>query len=426
MWRRPTRQPTPREVRRRVIELSANDGGGAAQVRERHRLRDLTLLFASSLTVMAGTPVAPALPTMAAAFEGHPSSDLLVRLMLTMPGLCIGLLAPASGWMVDRFGRKPLLLWGTVLYAAAGSTGLYLDSLLWILAGRAVLGVAVSAIMTAAVTLIGDYFTGTARHRFVGLQAAFMSFGGMLFLVGGGLLADLSWRGPFAVYLGALVVVPMVIWSIREPVRHGISTAEAGDSAGEHTPRGVIGMIYAIAFFGMLALYAIPVQLPFHLETLLNADSTSTGLALACMTLFSTVSSMCYSRIKARLSFQWVVAAMLLGVAVGYAIVAMATAYVIILLGMMISGLGLGLLMPNLNVWLMTEAPEAKRGRLVGGLTMSLFLGQFASPIVLRPIQDVWGTVGVFYALAACMGVAMVGFGGYALSRTLGTRFPVH
>ncbi|MEX0742256.1 MAG: MFS transporter, partial [Phycisphaeraceae bacterium] len=143
---------------------------------------------------MAGTPVAPALPTMAVAFEGQPSVDLLVRLMLTMPGLFIALLAPASGWLVDRFGRKPLLVWGTVLYAAAGSTGLYLDSLWAILVGRALLGVAVSAIMTAAVTLIGDYFTDTARHRFLGSQAAFMSAGGMVFLLAGGMLADVSWR----------------------------------------------------------------------------------------------------------------------------------------------------------------------------------------------------------------------------------------
>ncbi|MEX2671496.1 MAG: hypothetical protein WD294_05230 [Phycisphaeraceae bacterium] len=95
----------------------------------------------------------------------------------------------------------------------------------------------------------------------------------------------------------------------------------------------------------------------------------------------------------------------------------MAVSYAVVLLGMMVAGLGLGLLMPNLNVWLMSHAPEASRGRFVGGLTMALFFGQFVSPIALRPLLSVWGTVGVFAALGVCMLAAMIGFAGYALTR---------
>ncbi len=395
-----------------VIALSKTQ---SVEPREsRQELRNLTLLCASSLTVMAGTPISPALPTMATVFAAHPSADLLVRLMLTMPGLFIALLAPASGWLVDRFGRKPLLLWGTVLYTAAGSSGLYLDSLWAILVGRALLGVAVAAIMTAAVTLIGDYFIGPARQRFLGLQAAFMSFGGMIFLLSGGLLSDLSWRGPFAIYLAAMIVVPMVVLTIREPLRTAAHHSHKSRLAAARAPWGVIALIYAIAFLGMTSFFAIPVQLPFHLQVFLAADGTQVGIAIACMTLFATLSSMLYYRIKTRLSFQGVVAVMLLGLSVGYLIVALASSYAWILVGMLVAGLGLGLLMPNLNVWLMSNAPESIRGRLVGGLTMSLFLGQFISPIVLRPILAVWGTTGVFAVLAGIMLVATIGFGGYA------------
>ncbi|MEX0742183.1 MAG: MFS transporter, partial [Phycisphaeraceae bacterium] len=214
-------------------------------------------------------------------------------------------------------------------------------------------------------------------------------------------------------------VVPMVIWSIHEPVRpHTTIDNESRDqSAPARAPRGVIMLIYAIAFLGMIAFYAIPLQIPFHLKILTGANGTYAGLAIACMTLFATVSAMLYSRVKAKLSFPGVVAVMLLIVATGYLIVAMAVSYTVVLLGMMVAGLGLGLLMPNLNVWLMSHAPEASRGRFVGGLTMALFLGQFVSPIALRPLLAVWGTVGVFAALGVCMLAAMIGFAGYALIR---------
>lgn len=366
---------------------------------------------------MAGTPVSPALPTMMTVFAAHPSADLLVRLMLTMPALFIALLAPASGWLVDRFGRKPLLLWGTVLYSVAGSSGLYLDSLWAILIGRALLGVAVAAIMTAAVTLIGDYFAGAERQRFLGLQAAFMSFGGMIFLLAGGLLSDLSWRGPFGIYLLAMVVIPMVLCTIREPQRAMSGSGVKIHSASEQIAWGVIALIYAIAFLGMTAFYAIPVQLPFHLQVFFDAEGTNVGIAIACMTFFSTLSSMLFYRIKSRLSFPAVIAVMLLCLGCGYLIVATANSYGLILLGMVVAGSGLGLLMPNLNVWLMSHSPESIRGRLVGGLTMSLFLGQFMSPMVLRPLLAIWGTTGVFAGLAGILLLAAGGFGGYAATR---------
>ena len=380
----------------------------------RNRLRNLTLLFASSLTVMAGTPVAPALPSMAAAFEHESSSDLKVRLMLTMPGLFIGLLAPASGWLVDRLGRKPLLLWGTVLYAIAGSSGLYLNSLWTILIGRAFLGIAVAAVMTAAVTLIGDYFTHAARHRFIGLQTAFMSFGGIFFLLGGGVLSDWSWRGPFAVYLAALLVIPMILVSIDEPARDSAAARQADGLMPTTAPWGVVALIYMVAFFGMIAFYAIPIQIPFHLRSLFKADGTYVGIAIATMTLFATIASLLYSRIKAHLSFAAVVAGMLLGMGIGFLLVAQATSYTGVLVGLVVAGLGIGLLMPNLNVWLMGIAPEASRGRLVGGLTMALFLGQFFSPIFLAPLLASEGTAGVFKALATGSLASMAVFAIYA------------
>ncbi len=408
------------------IEQSQAEQKGADSIASRRCLSRLTLLCASSLTVMAGTPVAPALPTMEAAFADHPSRALLVRLMLTMPGLFIALLAPLSGWLVDRFGRRPLLLWGTVLYAAAGTSGLYLNSLWTILVGRALLGMAVAAVMTAAVTLIGDYFRGAERERFMGLQAAFMALGGVVFLLSGGILADVSWRGPFAIYLIALGVVPMVILSIREPARHSVHIRHSAIDDLRRTPLRTVGLIYVIAFLGMAAFYAIPVQLPFHLHRLTRADGTYVGLAIASMTLVSTGSAMLYPRLKARMSYQGVCALMLLGIGCGYLIVASGESYGWILVGMMISGLGLGLLMPNLNVWLINAAPEAIRGRLVGLLTMSLFLGQFMSPILLRVIPESWGTVGIFNVLGIGMLGVMPLFAGYELTHRWSGRTRSH
>jgi len=67
--------------------------------------RQWPLLLASTLTVMAGAALAPALPTLQAVFHDTPHVALLTRQLLTVPALFIVLAAPIAGWLVDRVGR---------------------------------------------------------------------------------------------------------------------------------------------------------------------------------------------------------------------------------------------------------------------------------------------------------------------------------
>lgn len=98
-----------------------------------------------------------------------------------------------------------------LLYALAGSSGLYAPTLGTLLLGRVLLGLAVGATMTAGSALVADLFAGQERARFLGLQSAFTSLGGVIFLPLGGLLAGIGWRLPFAVYLAALLLVPLAL-----------------------------------------------------------------------------------------------------------------------------------------------------------------------------------------------------------------------
>ena len=65
----------------------------------------IALLLTSSMTVMAGAIIAPALPDIERVFADQPRGALLVRLVLTLPALFTAIVAPAAGWAVDRFGR---------------------------------------------------------------------------------------------------------------------------------------------------------------------------------------------------------------------------------------------------------------------------------------------------------------------------------
>ncbi len=342
-----------------------------------------TLLAVSSLTVMAGATISPSLPAIQAHFTDVPAVDVLARLVLTLPALFIALGAPLAGVLVDRWGRKPLLVVCVLLYAVAGVSGVYLDALTPILIGRALLGLAVAGIMTASVTLVADYFEGDQRTSFLGLQAGFMAFGGFIFLTAGGFLAGISWRGPFFIYLFALVLLPGVLWSLYEPPRGSVTSRNVPDAP---MPWAALALIYGFAFVGMIVFYMVPVQLPFYLEQRFNATPAQSGLAIAAMTLMAGVTALLYKRVKGTLSYISIAALAFVVMGGGYAFVGYAVNFPLVIVGLVVAGLGAGLLMPNANVWATSVAPAVTRGRALGGLTAALFLGQFLSPLVVQPL----------------------------------------
>lgn len=366
-------------------------------------LLKLTLLLAASLTVMSGATIAPSLPAINELFDQVPNAALLTKLVLTLPALFIALAAPLVGVLVNRFGRLRLLYISLAIYAIAGSTGLWMNDLYDILIGRALLGVSVGGIMTVSSTLVGDYFVGEERNRFSGLQSLFMSAGGIVFVGLGGVLADMNWRFPFAIYLFSIIVMVLVAISLVEP-KDESNTDNIANGHGRKLPYRSIGVILATLFVAMVVFYMTPVQIPFLLKERGTESASLSGLAIAFSTIGGAIGAGFYARLKRKLSFQKVFAITFVSLALGYAIVGIGSTYVLVLIGLLISGFGVGLLMPNGTVWLLELTPLHKRGTIMGLFTSALFIGQFASPIIAQPLATEIGLGYTFVVMAMVSG----------------------
>jgi MFS family permease len=377
----------------------------------------LTLLLASSLTVMSGATVSPSLPAMKQQFESAIADpDLrttLVKLVITLPALFVVIGSPIAGLIVDRFGRKPLLLITAILYGFAGSSGLYLESLPAILVGRAFLGLAVSGVMVSATTLIADYYIGPARAAFMGLQAGFMGLGGVVFLTLGGALAQQNWHYPFGIYLFAWPIAILVLMFISEPKRGDSSHPNIGAEAEpvkQSTPLGVMAIVYGFTTLSQIAFYLIPVQLPFFLDGLVKALPSQSGMAIAFCTLFSAIASLTYGKLKQRMEFVTFLPIIFGFMGIGYLLIGQSSNWAQVLTGLAISGMGLGILMPNMSVWLSSAVPDTMRGRALGGLSTAMFLGQFLSPIVTQPLTKNLGLGGTYALTGGALVIVALGF----------------
>lgn len=367
--------------------------------------RRLTLLCLAALTIMSGATIAPSLPALHSHFAAVPNSELLTRLVLTLPALFIAVSAPVAGVLSDRVGRLRLLQASVLLYALAGLSGLLQDSLVGILAGRALLGIAVGGTMTSVTALVGDYFSGPEREAYMGQQGAFISFGGVVFLVGGGLLAELHWRAPFAVYGLALALLPAIAMFLYEPRRHG-DFASAAATGTVPAATKLLAALFAAALLNSLAFFLIPTQLPFRLLEIGVSQPSLTGLAIAGGNLMGALSSLLiYRRIRAQLGPLGVFAFCFAIMSAGLILIAAATSFGSVMMATAVYGIGMGTLVPHLFTTAMLLAAAQQRGRVAGGLAASIFFGQFLSPLVSQPWIDRFGLASGFNHMGLLLAV---------------------
>ncbi len=371
--------------------------------------RAIALLLAASLTILSNTLISPALPGIEARFAGQPYAELMTRMLVTAPALLVALAAPFAGMLVDRFGRRRQLLVGVVLFAIAGSAGLWLPSLTLILASRLVLGLAVALIMTAQSALIGDYFSPAARSGFMGAQVAATNFSGLVFLLLSGALAGYSPFAPFAIYAIALLYLPLFWVALPEPVRESAHQPDPA-LAGKGAPRwhATLGTIVVFAVISMTCFYLLPTQAPYFLARLGHPEPAMTGYFLAALTLSCGLASLGFGAALKRLGNAKTASLGFAVFAAGFCVLAVATSLPMVFAGALVIGSGIGFIMPIFLTIALSVAPAQRRGMAAGTVTTSVFLGQFLSPLFSQPVIDATGFAGVFGISAATLGVLCI------------------
>ena len=371
----------------------------------------LVLLLGSCLPVMAAVLIAPVLPQIMQHFASVPNAELLVPLALTIPALAVGLISPLAGMIVDRFGRKPLLLAGMVLYAAVGTAPLYLQSLPAIIASRVGVGVAEAFIMTICTSLIADYFSGAQRERYLAQQTMWACIAATLFFGIGGALGEAGWRAPFWMYTVALLLLPVMAIMLWEP--RPDATVHAGEGtrfAKRKFPIKPVLGICAVTLGSAIAFYTLPVHMGFVLQAIGITSSAKVGMAAAIGSVATVAGAIAFRRLSALgVPLSLAIAFGVLGG--GFLAVSAASDFNAVVVGAVFSGFGAGLVLPTLLIWLMRQLRFEERGRGAGAFTSSFFVGQFVCPLVVLGLNKSLGGLG-----AALYGMGWIAVGAAALA----------
>src|SRR5471030_1968424 len=180
-----------------------------------------TCILASSLAFVDGSVTNVGLPAIGRSLEAGGAELQWVINAYLLPLSALLLLGGAAG---DRYGRKRLLVMGTVLFAAASIACALAPSLTLLLVGRGVQGVGAAILMPSSLAILGASFSGEARGRAIGIWA---SMGAVMAVVGpvlGGWLIDtVGWRAIFLINLplaaGAIALALITVTDTRDKDR---------------------------------------------------------------------------------------------------------------------------------------------------------------------------------------------------------------
>ncbi|QKZ04467.1 MFS transporter [Pseudomonas eucalypticola] len=377
------------------------------------------LLLINCLSPMAAIVVAPSLPQMQAHFAGVPNVEFLIPVALTIPGLLVALLSPVVGILADRYGRKRLLVASIVGYGIFGLLPMFLDSLYAIIVSRVALGCVESVVVTVSTMLIGDYYSGAQRQKYLALQTTFASSSAILFFMVGGALGEIGWRAPYVVYAVPLLLALVSKALLWEPKAAAMADAEERGPLVSFRPLVLLG-ICVVTFIGAVMFMILQIQMAYLLGDIGEHSPQTAGLvASACsvMIVLGTLSVHMLARLGLRIPHCLALAFGLIAASF-IAIPAMHTWQGIMAVAL-VNGLGCGLMLPTLAIWNMRELPWQRRGLGTGMWYGSYCLGMFFSPLLVVAVSKSSGSLAttVSWAGGLCVLVVLAALGASLVKR---------
>ncbi len=359
----------------------------------------LTLLAISSLTIMVGAAIAPALSSIS---EAYGIADM-ASWLITLPSLGAVIFAPLAGRLIDKMGAYRALNLGLFGYAVLGLGALLLTSPMTVFADRFLLGGATALVMAGGTTLISQWYQGRERLKMMALQGMSIELGGVIFLFLSGQLALMDWRYPFGIYaLGWLFWLMLWLFVPRESPAAKAKEVNDDHSSMAHS----LKRIYLAALAAMVIFFTLIVTLPLTLKSD-GYSEDQIGYFLAFISVVAVAVASQMPRVVRSLGERNTLIGSFVIYACAHTLFFFSSGEAWLLsLAAILAGTGFGLSIPLVNHMTVESSHPQVRGRNLAYLTMAIFLGQFLTSLldfVPLPRQDLFALVAILSLASAVL-----------------------
>ncbi len=387
------------------------------------RPQGVTIVIAAFLPIIAIVAMGPAVPAMIEHFASDPEARSKVPAMIGAPGLAMAILAPFAGMLVDRFGRRRLLLLCTALYGVFGSAPLFLNDLDHIYTSRLLLGVSEAGILTTVNTLIGDYWDERGRRNWLFLQGLLGPFLAGFVSLFVGYATEIQWNGVFFVYLVAFPIwAAMFVWIFEPDAKREVPPSTEAPRAAAGFPWSNAVTIVAVTLFASMLYYVFIINGALAFAEVGVNDPSRYARLIFIPQMFILAGAGLF-RLLAGRGHALQLGTFLFLMGAGLAGMGLATSPEQMIAALVLQQTAAGMAVPTLIAWTQTKFEFAHRGTGMGLWTAAFFLGQSQSPRLVHAIDSELKSMQAAFLALGLIGVAAgcAGFIASAMTRK-GTR----
>ena len=306
--------------------------------------------------------------------------------------------APGAGYLVDRWGRRPVLIIGLLTIVIVNLVTPYIDGLIPFVVLRFVLGFGNAGIMPAALAATADIAPEERRAQWIGYVSGGISIGLIIGPTIGGVLYDaLGFAAPFNVSgVMALVAVILVLFIVPETrpalipeTSDGPSRSGFGDIwRNPPRPLGVLATLLVVEFVWTFAWVATEPAMIRQLYQQYAYTATMFGVVVGVHGAATALGEFGFGGLSDRFGRFVLIAIGLVLHAAWYIGVDQAPQYTPLIIASIIAGLGAGLVIPAIGAAYVDISSADQRGRIAALKEMVLSLGGMLGPLFAALTTD--------------------------------------
>jgi len=309
------------------------------------------------------------------------------------------------GLSIDRFGRKPFLLYGIALFAVGKLGYLWAPSILLLLPFRVLHGIGWSGCTTAVSTISADIVPSGRRGELMGYAGMASSLASALGpVLGFALYHRFQFSGAF---LGAVIVLVMsflLAFPVAEPDRSSTPAKKSSRWLDNLMVKQSLDPAVGVAFlsFGHGGILTF---LPIHA---LQMGLANPGIWFGVYALCILLSRPIAGPISDKVSRQAVIIPGLILNIAGIVMLALATSSTGLMAAAIVGGLGTGAAQPALMTLAVDQSSVERRGQSLAQFQFFYDLGIGVGSLTLGALLD-WVDQSFLIMYLATAGVALIG-----------------
>jgi len=285
-------------------------------------------------------------PILGELSKSYPNASvLLIQNVMTAPYFTGILASLAAGKLAKHFDKKKIAITGLLIYGVTGIIPSFASDIYMILVLRLITGIGAGLVMPMTNAMISDFFSGKAREKMFGLAGTVNNAAAVIMSIFIGAVMAISWKISF--YSFAVIFVVAFIAIIGLPNDPPTKQAQTEiNTKKEKIP----GIVYLYAVFMALCLIFVNFGITnasFVLTNEIPSTGVIIGLSLSFPGLFGAIAGAIFPSFK-KLTRRGFEPVSLLIYAIGFVMFLTAKSVAPFLLGLCITGLGEGLLVPQL------------------------------------------------------------------------------